>query len=407
MALPEKTIGANYGWLTTVGRELLTKQEAKAKPAAKPVASDPPPTVEAQPSSTVEAPSPSTVESLPSSTVELAPSSTVDDTLPATVEDDELWRAEGAPGFFSSSRIRRITDAQQALTHVEEAVYDVLWGPKKKGELETCRLAQVGYAELAAKSRVSKRTIQSIIDRLLEKRFIRIEKPADIMRRAPTVYRVFSYAAMRKHQRDTGRNWVVRTGKGVFYARRSSSTVEARPSATVEALPAATVEARSTSTVADRSSSTVARTSSSTVEAASTPKREGTAATGTSSSEAAAVQQALARYGPADDDAVLRLMAACRQAAQGATGEEIAHFVQVKGEQLRARRDIQNPIGMLLRSVPRCFDSKMLMDYRRDRQGREAEARRQAQAVLDDPEASSQEREWAATVLAAAPGAQP
>lgn len=119
------------------------------------------------------------------------------------------------------------------------------------------------------------------------------------------------------------------------------------------------------------------------------------------------MQRALARYGPADDDAVRQLVESCRQANQDATGEEIAHFVQVKGEQLRGRRDIQNLIGMLLRSVPRCFDSKMLKDYRRSRQGREAEARRQAQAVLDDPEASTQEREWAATVLAGAPEAQP
>jgi DNA-binding MarR family transcriptional regulator len=151
------------------------------------------------------------------------------------VVDSSLWRAESAAGIFTGSRVRRINNAQDALTHVEEAVYDALWGVKKKGEPETDRLAQMGYAELSGRSRVSKRTIQSVIDRLIDKGFIEIHEPADISSRKPTVYRVLSYGAVLKRTRETGRSWVVRTGRGVFYAHRLAATVEAASHSTVAA----------------------------------------------------------------------------------------------------------------------------------------------------------------------------
>src|SRR4029450_12209006 len=106
------------------------------------------------------------------------------------------WMAEGAPGVFTASRVRSVVRAQDSLTHVEEAVYDVLWGPKRKGELEEHRLVRMGYAELAAKSRVSKRTIQTVVDRLIDKRFITIAKRADIYHRGATGYQVRGYAAL-------------------------------------------------------------------------------------------------------------------------------------------------------------------------------------------------------------------
>src|SRR6516225_2798006 len=143
MALPEKTIGVNYGWLTTAGRKLIEKKEETGytKPAT---------TVENTPSSTVEGGT--------SSTVEYIPPSTVEPMTATTVKAAHLWLAEGAGGIFTSSRLRRITCAQDALTHVEEAVYDALWGSNKKPEQEQHRLTQIGYSELARKSRVSKRT---------------------------------------------------------------------------------------------------------------------------------------------------------------------------------------------------------------------------------------------------------
>ena len=85
-----------------------------------------------------------------------------------------MWLAEGANGFFSRSRISRIQYAQDALTHREEKVYDVLWGGKTQAP-EASRLAQIGYIELARKARVDRRTVVRLVDRLLEKGYIRVE----------------------------------------------------------------------------------------------------------------------------------------------------------------------------------------------------------------------------------------
>ena len=314
---------------------------------------------------------------------------TVEDDLTSTVEDDptstvginDLWRAEGANGVFTSSRIVRITEAQQSMTHVEEAVYDVLWGgAKKKGEVELFRLSQMGYGELSEKARTTKRTIQNIINRLIDKHIIAIETEADILHRKSTVYRVFSYASIRKYQRESGRNWIVRTGRGgVFYAQKLAPT-------TVEVRAPSTVESRAPSTVESRA-----------------PPKEGSLASGslasdTSSSSGSVVAQALSRYGPDDDDAVCRLIQGCQAADRDATENEIAHFIGVKGEQFRNKPNVGNMIGLLIRSVPRCFESAMLFQYRSAKQREHAEAVEVARKILDDPASSLHDREWALDV---------
>jgi hypothetical protein len=271
------------------------------------------------------------------------------------------------------------------MTHVEEAVYDALWGTKKKGEPEPYRLAQMGYAELSAKSRVSKRTIQSVIDRMVEKHFIEVETPADILRRTPTVYRVYSYVGIRRYQRDTGRNWVVRTGKGVFYARKLSSTVGAMASSTVET----------------RAPSTMETTSPSTAEATSTYK-EGTIRQGITSSAMREIQQAIAPLGLGlDDDGVSQIITASREVNPKAGPEEIAHFIGV-AVQHNHRGGVRTWVGFLKAAVPKYLveGSTTLVAYREGKAREKAELRRQAQAVLEDPQATQQEREWAAGVLA-------
>ena len=56
-----------------------------------------------------------------------------------------------------------------------------------------------------------------MIDRLLEKEYIVIEKPADIYQRTSTVYRVFSDHAILKRQSARGRFHVVKIGPGFLY----------------------------------------------------------------------------------------------------------------------------------------------------------------------------------------------
>jgi hypothetical protein len=85
-----------------------------------------------------------------------------------------------------------VVRAQDSLTHVEETVYDVLWGPKRKGEQEEHRTVSMGY------------------------KVHHHRKGADIYHRKAAVYQVRGYAAALAVQRGEGKTWVLRTGTGVF-----------------------------------------------------------------------------------------------------------------------------------------------------------------------------------------------
>jgi predicted transcriptional regulator len=389
MALPEKTIGFNYARLTTVGQKLLDKREQeKANQLSSTVEDMPASTVKDRTASTVKDRTASTVENILASTVEGSLSSTVEVVPASTAEGMDLWTVEGGGGVFTRSRLRRITVAQDALTHVEESVYDVLWGVKKKAEQETHRLAQMGYSELAKKSRVSKRTIQSIVDRLIQKNFIQIEVAADMTRRQPTIYKVLGYAAILKHQRDTGRQWVIQTGRGIFYAQKLSSTVEARSHSIVEARSPSTVEASSTSTV----------------ELPSTVLLIGNKEGITSSSDTAAVQRQITKHLTIDDDAVRIIIERCRRNDPDCTLEEIAAFAAHSAAKISRQRNVDNPAGLLISQAPRFFPGAELTAYRARKAQEMAEGRETARRVLDDQESPEDAKEWAQSILAAGKG---
>src|SRR5262249_33256777 len=112
------------------------------------------------------------IEELKPSTVDVGLTSTVDadstsavDVEPASVI---LWQAENG-ALFPTSRVRHVDRAQDALTHIEESVYNFLWGAKTA---EPYKLAEAGYAEISRSARIAKRNAPVVIDRLIEKGYI-------------------------------------------------------------------------------------------------------------------------------------------------------------------------------------------------------------------------------------------
>jgi hypothetical protein len=102
-----------------------------------------------------------------------------------------------------------------------------------------------------------------------------------------------------------------------------------------------------------------------------------------------------------DDNAVHKLVRRCQAEDESATISEIAYFLEVKINQLRGRRDIANWPGMLLQAVPAYFTSEKteLLRYRQEKVRERAELRRQAQSLIDDPQATEQDHELAQKVL--------
>ena len=77
--------------------------------------------------------------------------------------------------------------------------------------------------------------------------------------------------------------------------------------------------------------------------------------------------------GIVDDDAIALLIQKCRQRTPDATDEEIAQLAAFQARRIARMRNVDNPIGLLIDQVPKCFDGEAFARYRREKA---AEAKR-------------------------------
>lgn len=97
---------------------------------------------------------------------------------------------------------------------------------------------------------------------------------------------------------------------------------------------------------------------------------------------------------------------ACRQVTPDITDEEISHFIRVEGPALRRNRSLNNPMGALIRHIPRCCRSEDLRLYREvvrlNRRQKDRQIKgwlRDARAILENPAATDYDRDWAQAVV--------
>ena len=338
-----------------------------------------------------------------------------------------LWISEQGD-LVPQGRVKRIRLAQDVINSAEESVYDTLWTAKiQTGEREASRVVQAGYDYLVKRTRLSKKTIQRIVAKLIDKDFIAIERPADIYQRTSTVYRVFSYKAVLDHHLQRGRCHVAKIGPGFSYVRpmedprrSSSNSAQLGPIYSATQAHLSTVDTSDTSTVVKTVTSPLANRAIDTVPEldASTVVREtttfiGNSTLGNRTPSSSAIYQVLNKYGTVDDDIVDRLIKNCKQQAPDCTEEEIIHFIEEKGSLVRVKDSrIYSPIGFLLTAVPKCLSGEAFRFHREEEmKRREAEAahearrqteldewRRDQEAQLADPLVSEQDklfiREW-------------
>jgi len=305
-----------------------------------------------------------------------------------------LWTTEEGD-LVPGSRVKRIRLAQDALNSSEESVYDTLWNAKAATESDGARIVQAGYDFLMKKTRLSKKTIQRIVDRLIVKDFIAIERPADIYQRTPTVYRVFSYRQVLERQSAKGRFHVVKIGPGLLYAHES--TVD-RLNPSTEVIPDPPTEVSPTPVTGVKNHLT-------TVVPETTIKIEQDTLEHRASSEIQALRERVAKLlGLVDDDALRKLLAECRGRAGDATVEEVAYFVEHK---LRWMRNIHNPVGFVLAAVPKHFANgghlgvRALLRQEADARQKEWEETAEYwKRVAEDPAQPEEERAEARQVLA-------
>jgi hypothetical protein len=144
--------------------------------------------------------------------------------LPSVVMSTRpIWVTESGE-HVPQSRVKPIRTAHDALSSAEQTVYETLWNAPSEPGINPGddRVSQAGYDYLVRQTRLSRKTIQRVIDRLIEKEYIAIEKPADIYRRTSTVYRVFSERSIGRRQAVRGRFHVVKIGPGLLYVHAAT-----------------------------------------------------------------------------------------------------------------------------------------------------------------------------------------
>jgi hypothetical protein len=110
--------------------------------------------------------------------------------------------------------------------------------------------------------------------------------------------------------------------------------------------------------------------------------------------------------GRVDDAAAAQIALACRQVTPDITDAEVAHFIRQEGPALSRNRGLDNPMGVLIRHIPRCCRGESLRLHR-DAERLEHERRQQqaanwledARLILTDPNSGQHEREWAQEII--------
>jgi predicted transcriptional regulator len=330
-----------------------------------------------------------------------------------------LWQAEGYGTFIEPSRVRRIYQAQDALSLVEEKVYDLLWGTKNQRK-DDFRLVHYSLQRIASEARINIKTVRELIPRLIEKGFIHVEHEADARRNIPTLYRVSSYSAALSDQRRRNRLYVAKTGKGVVYVHSVSAALSTSdppdPVSRPMGFDPAPMGVRPSGL--DLKPTGVTPTGPLGLDVSKPMGSAGTVSLGsftdsknrqTTTSPAAfaalvrCIQDAL---GVEPDHALLTgIVEACHQNAILTTGEpaneeELLYFTGSKARVIFRAPNIRNHLAVLRKAVPECFLGESFRAYRaavaiRKQKSTEEEQRTDAERAQRQREVAEAEARYA------------
>lgn len=302
-------------------------------------------------------------------------------------------------------RIRIAKSVQDAHTSGEHLLLTSMW---KKGspQSEDIRLLKAGMAELARWTGSHKTSCRAHLRALMAKLAIEEAETFDAAagKEGARVYRIFSFNAILERRRRANMTHVIRTGAVSFVDPQTGEKL--LPDSHL--LPGSSFNPDSNllpaSNLRPESGSNYGTIPGSNQAPPSINKHIEEKIRTTSSS--AVVQMIQHTFGFADDAAARLITNACRAQTLDATDEEIAYFIQLHGGRIRKMRNVDNPLGLLIHYIPKCFEGEAFRQFREaERQRREAEENRrketvaECQRILADPSVSEIDRTWAEQTL--------
>jgi hypothetical protein len=331
----------------------------------------------------------------------------------------------GIPEFLlnRAPRIRECRTVQDAHTHAEQNLYTTMYRLGSPIAGTRNKRLTIGTRTLAAAVPMSYSNCHANL-RSLQQKFA-IEEQGRLARHNDgKTFVVYGYETILERRREAGLTHVTKVTRAVSLvspgalagapALGAPVLQETRPQANVGALnPSAptnnTGAPDSANTGAPDSANTGAPDSANTGAPVLEPllvskENEGT----TGGKPASSVLNALTQsFGFVDDDAAIRIISESRRRVPDATDDEIAHFITGTANRLRRMTGLNNPIGMLIVQVPKCFEGESFKTYRAvEQQRREAEERQNREIaiqVLNDDESPTEMKQWAREVLGMLP----
>jgi len=276
------------------------------------------------------------------------------------------------------SKVRKCVLAQDGHSLGEEAIYQVMWrsGRPENSDPNGSRTVRIGAADLGYKVNMAKKNVRQNISRLFEKLAVEIIEDFETMSSQARMYRVYSYKQILERRRAAGLEYVLRN-KGVVFCSSNGEEIVASPAYVLTPGDETSIKPAPPK---KRRVSLPQSALSATVLPPAIPNEE------SSMSDLQVVIQALNRYWPVDQAAAVQLLRDCRRVRPDARADEIAFFVREKLELARSNRNITNPTGLIIATVPQSFVGSSFEEFR----GR---MNRQATLAAEEQQRKERERE--------------
>ncbi len=318
---------------------------------------------------------------------------------------------ETAPSSFLRRkrpyRIHLCHRVQDAHSAGENQLLTALWrvgtpDPSTAKDPYTKRVT-MGWKRMGALADMSDKAAKRNLSCLIDKLAVELISPEDSTTRTGRTYLVYSFRAILERRsnaamlyvvRDKGVRFITKAEMAVLHVERKQVPTYAMPenkkttvdgTSTVDKSSPGAQDKTSTDTVDIKSRDTVDKTTTPLRSLLRTKEREPT----TTNVELGLIVQALSQYGVADEAAARQIVLDSQKNCKDAQGAEIVAVIHEKAPAIIRNRSITNPLGMLIRAVPKCFEGSGITELRghwaaekqRDEQ-RNLETERQRQELI-------------------------
>ena len=301
----------------------------------------------------------------------------------------------GAPPYMDvegrgKRALRFCQTVQDGHTASEHLAYQTLWNyASRYGRAESAgsSLVDVGLSQLCTLLATDHKNVKRLIGSLRDKLALEIVRQPDYRLAVPTRYRIFHSGEILERRRNAGLIWVIRTRTVRFVDLDTVNRLMGEQGVGLSPMGSSWENDQRPMGV------------SSELPAGQQGREESPSPFPT------ALAQSLNQWITIGDPAVRQMWNACRRGLPDCTEDEVHWFCRSKEPLIRSGK-IDDPIALLIRSVPQCFANgggPALLDYRKERsraQERDRKRQRQiAMMVLDDPESTPAEAAWAKEIL--------